>query len=455
MNIHICFSSSNEYSRHMGVAILSILAHAQEKDYYHFHVLDGGISEENRQKLASIVQGRGELHYIPVCADDFKDCPMTMYVDYITRQTYYRFRIPSYLPLVDKVLYLDCDIIVHHDVRELYELELGDAYLAGVPEVYQQVHTKRLEYRKDEWYCNAGVLLINNKKWRDDGIEEKLFSYVQKPEHPIVYLDQDVLNEVLKYSIHYLPLRWNLQHDAIFHADSYPWHEEQRVQAKAEPFIVHFTNPMKPWCIGCPNPWAYLYRNHLKASPWKNEYRKMRRLEIGRSICRAVWSYDYIPDGSLKKWRCLGIPVLTKKRTPHERKISVLGGLLWQSVVSVDRSSKEYRFLCVPLLIKKRPPHEPMISLLGGVWHSSCSVDRSVKKYKCLGIPLLTKRCSPHEPMISLLGGVWRRSCSADLSVKKYKCMGIPLLTKRRLPDGGTVKVLGVTVYRKNIDAHS
>ncbi len=314
----------------MGVAILSVLTHAREQDYYHFHVLDGGISQENRRRLASIVQGHGELHYVPICTEDFKDCPMTQYVDYITQQTYYRFRIPSYLPDVDKVLYLDCDIIVNHDVGELYRMELGDAWLAGVPEVYQQNHTKRLEFRPNEWYCNAGVLIINNRKWREDGIEEKLFAYVLKPEHPIVYLDQDVLNDVLKYNILYLPLRWNLQHDAIFQSDSYPWHEEQRLQAKEEPCIIHFTNRRKPWCAGCENPWAYLYRDALKLSPWKSEYSKLMLRELCRNIGRIFWCSYRSPKGDVKRWRCLGIPLFTKRRLPEAREMTLLG-FTWRS----------------------------------------------------------------------------------------------------------------------------
>lgn len=103
MNINICFSSDNNYAQHIGIAIASILNNAKNNDIYNFYILDGGISEENKQKihlLNNIL--KFNIQYIKINTDDFKNCPMTNYVSYITQSTYYRFSIPKLLNTVEK-----------------------------------------------------------------------------------------------------------------------------------------------------------------------------------------------------------------------------------------------------------------------------------------------------------------------------------------------------------------
>ncbi len=316
----------------MGAAIITILEHARESERYHFHVLDGGISADNQAKLSSLLREGDCVSYIPVSPGDFESCPLTGYVEYISLATYYRFKIPSYLPELDKVLYLDCDVIANSNVADLYATELGEHFMAAVPEVYQQDHTQRLQYRANEWYCNAGVMLINNRKWREEDIETQLFTYAVNPKRPIIYQDQDIINEVLKYNILYLPLHWNLQHCAIFRSDSYPWHEPQRLQAKAAPRIVHFSDRLKPWSPGCPNPHTALYRNALRKSPWSALYDKLCAEERHLRLRRFLWNSYRSPDGAAKQWSCLGLPILKKHKKDAVRSLKILGIPLYKTV---------------------------------------------------------------------------------------------------------------------------
>ena len=212
--INICFSSDNNYAKHMAVAMISILKNSKSEDSYNFYILDGGISPKNKTKINELLKIRSfNIEYLNVNSDDFKDCPMTGYVKYITLPTYYRFKIASLLPNIDKILYLDCDIIVDSDISELYNYNIEQYYIGAIPEVFNQDHKRRLDIEGNAYYCNAGVLLINSKKWREDNIEGKLFEYAKKPQREIIFQDQDVLNEVLKYKIKYIPLKWNVQHD--------------------------------------------------------------------------------------------------------------------------------------------------------------------------------------------------------------------------------------------------
>lgn len=270
-NINICYSCDGNYVQHMACSIASILCNSNPDDTYNFYVLDGGISEKDKIKIGKISEKTRlfNIKYVKIDKDDFKNCPITGYVNYITVATYYRFKIPSFFGYLDKILYLDCDTVANADVSELYNINIDDYYIAAVPEPYNHLHKERLEIQGEHYYCNAGVLLMNLKKIIADNIDKAFFKYIENPEHKIVYQDQDIINEVLKYKIKYINLQWNLQHDTVFSPVSYPFHEKERIHALEQPKLIHFTNKFKPWHAKCVNPYRKLYYKYLRFTPYR------------------------------------------------------------------------------------------------------------------------------------------------------------------------------------------
>ena len=319
--INICFSSDNNYAKHMAVAMISILKNSKSEDSYNFYILDGGISPKNKTKINELLKIRSfNIEYLNVNSDDFKDCPMTGYVKYITLPTYYRFKIASLLPNIDKILYLDCDIIVDSDISELYNYNIEQYYIGAIPEVFNQDHKRRLDIEGNAYYCNAGVLLINSKKWREDNIEGKLFEYAKKPQREIIFQDQDVLNEVLKYKIKYIPLKWNVQHDSIFSSNSYIYHSQEREESLKNPSLVHFSHKYKPWNYKCYNKFKNLYYLYLKQSPWKYDLGYIYFRKFIRELSHLVYY---------------------KKREENNVKIKILGICVYKRIKD-ELVSKKY-----------------------------------------------------------------------------------------------------------------
>ncbi len=308
MEINICFSSDNNYVQHLAVAITSILKNSSEEDNYNFFIMDGGITQKNKNKIEELKKIKDfNISFVLMDDNDFKNCPMTSYVNYITLPTYYRFKIPSIFPNIDKILYLDCDIVVTHDIKQLYETDISNYYLAAIPEVFNHCHKERMAIEGDYYYCNAGILLINNKKWREDNIEQKLFDYALHPTKEIVYQDQDIINEVLKYKIKYLHLRWNLQHDSIWD-DSYLFHIDERLAALEDPYIVHFTHKYKPWTIECTNKFKVLYYKYLKLTPYKGDFYRIKLQKCLFDFTNLLKSLFYIKkEYSVKTIKFFGI----------------------------------------------------------------------------------------------------------------------------------------------------
>ena len=291
MRIDICFSCDDKYVQHLAVTIASILYNAKG-DEYHFHILDGGISRKNKKRIEDLRSIKGfDVEFMPVNYDEFKDCPITGYVDYISKPTYFRFKIPSMLKDVDKVLYLDCDIVVLKDIAELFGTDMDGKCMGAIPDTANHWHKARISLGdKNRLYCNAGILLINNKRCRELGVEDRLFSYARNPEQKITFQDQDVINIVLADEIKYLPIKWNVMHDALCTSNPYPELPVEHDYAVKNPHIVHFTNPQKPWNSRCKNPYRKSYYKFLKKTPFKGSYYKIKVKQFPGKIMRTLFS---------------------------------------------------------------------------------------------------------------------------------------------------------------------
>ena len=158
--------------------------------------------------------------------------------EYISPMTYARYFIPDYIS-EDKVLYLDSDLIVNQSLEPLFEIDFYEYLLAAA-------------WDTDGVTFNAGVMLINNKKWRQEKLKERLI------EQSIVTLkevdegkfenfngDQTILNQVCSNRWLELDRGYNLQvgHDVTAFYNKW----ENYFNELVSPSIIHFVSYRKPW----------------------------------------------------------------------------------------------------------------------------------------------------------------------------------------------------------------
>lgn len=91
------------------------------------------------------------------------------------------------LPKLDKIISLDCDVIVCDTLRPLWNIDLTGMYFAAVPE-----HLSHWKPYGSGKYYNAGVCLFNLKAMREDGADDKLIQFLNTVKVP--YIDQDAIN---------------------------------------------------------------------------------------------------------------------------------------------------------------------------------------------------------------------------------------------------------------------
>ena len=181
---------------------------------------------------------------------------------HISVETYYRFLIQDVLPDYDKVLYLDCDLIVNADVAELYRENIEGYMLAAVrdadflgqinganEDTKQYIQTK-FRMKEPYGYFQAGVILFNEKEMRKAYSLEQWLNFASVP---YKYNDQDVLNLYCEGRVKYLDMAWNLitdcDHTRVSHVIVHAPDSVQREYraARNAPKIIHYAGFMKPW----------------------------------------------------------------------------------------------------------------------------------------------------------------------------------------------------------------
>ena len=192
--------------------------------------------------------------------DDFKK--VTTH-SYISIATYFRLKLPSLLPNVDKIIYFDCDVIINSSLKELYKTDVEDYPIAGIIDIKKKI------VKINPTYVNAGILIMNLEYMRKFGFEEKFYQYTKDNFENIKCGDQEIINEVCKGNIKIVPNKWNVQISNFTNRSDY----------MKNPNIIHYVSKNKPWQFGSFSYRKELFYKYLQLTPWKlsnDEYFKQK-----------------------------------------------------------------------------------------------------------------------------------------------------------------------------------
>ena len=271
-NISVAFTINNNYAQHCCVAIISILTNNSTSNFS-FYIISDDLTDETKDILNRTVDsfgGNSTNTFIDISQELCGS--MNINIGYITYHTYIRFFLSYLLPHVDKVLYLDSDLIINGSIKELWDTHLGNNYCAAVKDNWiESINYKnRIGLKKEDTYINAGVLLLNLKKIREDNISEKLISLANQLKDKIKFQDQDIINICFLNKITLLPGKYNCCNNDIVET----------------PVIIHFNGKIKPWALKekCRSPYKKIYLRYLKNSLYKKNYKEIKRSETLRTI---------------------------------------------------------------------------------------------------------------------------------------------------------------------------
>ncbi len=249
--INVCLASDDNYAQHAGVVIASILYNSNEDDSLCFYILDGGISSENKNKIYSLSAIKDcDIKFIKIDEQDFTEYKKVQTHYYITLPTFYRLKLPSLLPDVDKIIYFDCDFVVCTSLASLYSVDLDNNIAAGV----HDRNKKRV--RNNPTYINAGMILFDLNQMRKNNTEKEFLDWTLKNIETIKLGDQEIINEVLKGKIKIVADEWNVQSSNFINRSTFT----------KNPKAIHIL--AKPWIYATASIHKKEYFKYLQMTPW-------------------------------------------------------------------------------------------------------------------------------------------------------------------------------------------
>lgn len=219
--VSVMLACDDKYMKYADVLLQSICENICEDYFYDIVICHRNISEYNQRIAKNIVSSRKniQIRFIDVTRnfERYKN----VHIDrHLTYETYYRFLVLDIFEGYDRVLYLDCDMVVNSDIAELFFIDMNDEYVAAVrdydfiagcaerKDFYSKNVLKYINIGDYFDYFQAGVILFNLKMLRKKFSSEKLFKVALSRDW--WFHDQDVLNCLFNGHIKYLDDKWNV-----------------------------------------------------------------------------------------------------------------------------------------------------------------------------------------------------------------------------------------------------
>ena len=300
--VNIALATDRNYLPHACTAIASMLVHRRNSPERNLALriwllhqeLDVGAFSEIR-KLARLEN----FELIPVKVPETAFSGWKIFRKDWGIATYYRLLLPSLLPDVEKVVYLDCDLLLLDDVLSLWAFPLDGCHAAATAVKISPEQKARIGLASEDRYFNAGVMVFDLAAMRASGDEARFREIYETCMDKLKYPDQDILNIAYHGGYKLLPLKWNLTTSVYRNpVNEALYSEAETLDAIRHPGIAHFTGVHKPWRIGktTHHPYSSYYWKYLKLTPFADEFRwralvkKCFNGRVKRPKLRTPWS---------------------------------------------------------------------------------------------------------------------------------------------------------------------
>ena len=248
----IVMATNEKYAPYLSVAVESIKATSRHLvDIFVFYT---SLSLRTIRKLESLSSDQVKVVTVNVSR---YICSADLYAKaHYSVEMYYRLVIADIFRGHAKVLYIDCDVVVLGDLRDLFETDV-EGYVLGAARnpIHKGMHnylTQKLMFSPTK-YFNSGVLLINVQEFIGLGVKDKCLRFLED-NSDLACPDQDALNVVCEDKVLYLDQKWNYQWHHSLIVDGKPlmtplldYEKQEYFEAASNKKLIHFTSNIKPW----------------------------------------------------------------------------------------------------------------------------------------------------------------------------------------------------------------
>jgi lipopolysaccharide biosynthesis glycosyltransferase len=255
--MNVAFIADNNYFLPTYVAIYSLIRNKNDKLKIDIYILSAGLSVDNVILLKKLQINDVAVKIIDIYEDNSRFV-INKKDFHVSTAAILKFNLPTILKELDRVLYLDGDIIVRSDLSILYNESLDGIYAAVVKDIKPTIKYKpsildKLSIKSHRHYFNSGMMLLNLEAMRRDDVSTKLFQYREFGIN--FFMDQDAFNVVLGDNVKYISFKFNFLYTLLDEFSFQDICKEYEVSFEVKSivdlinsaYIVHFASKEKPW----------------------------------------------------------------------------------------------------------------------------------------------------------------------------------------------------------------
>ena len=284
--------------------LTSVFDNNKDSEIEVYILIDKPLSVSNCRRIERLSRHYHQKINLVMVDNSFVAQFPTRGMSYWSVAMYYRLFAAELLPnSIDTILYLDCDIIVNSSIESLFEIDMEDAAIASVCDIYNfsTECSERLGYPPEGGYFNSGVLLMNLSYWREHRIGEECLNYLKNNYNCLLANDQDVLNAVLWDRKLELPLTYNYQLQFLsnyFFNLQFPSMKQNILDTYENPTIIHYAYSIKPWSVMYYRlPFSDVWEHYKRISQWSHTLPTLPRRKVVNNLIKR---YIMWPMGLMK-----------------------------------------------------------------------------------------------------------------------------------------------------------
>lgn len=178
--VNIVFTTDKNYTEYLKVAILSAIDNKNPESIYNINILCIDLPNKKYEEFIELAKNieNVKIKTIPLKIETLKGIGEFETKNKVSRVDLFKFFIPDIFPELDKILYMDADILVLKDLTKLYNTDISKHYIGAIKKYEYRIElfrTKNGTFNYGKYYTyNCGILLYNLKKWRETNIKDKL-----------------------------------------------------------------------------------------------------------------------------------------------------------------------------------------------------------------------------------------------------------------------------------------
>ena len=308
--LNVLYQSDNNYAEITGVSLTSLLMNNRNIDELTVYIISDRISQENIDKFQQVAgEYQRELHvidaadYVSRLRDQYKVFPFKgSYATYFKLLAVADIRTNN-----DIILQLDGDTIIDKSLVGICEIDVSDALIYATYDCTMNSYKPMIGIPETDPYYNGGVLLINQRRWRDEDCTGQIVQHFLHHRSGYQTVDQDVLNVLFRQEFKYLDITYNFNSGfyifgiddslKMYHLEPSYYDTRDHIEAvmSAGPTVFHMMGAMtgRPWEENSIHPQNGLFDRYLAVSPWSGFVKKtVKRKPIFRL---QRWLYQHAP----------------------------------------------------------------------------------------------------------------------------------------------------------------